>query len=259
MLEDKELRDKLSLLGQRAVFNNHTYEQRLNTLLNTIGLTKCKEILKGVSIISYADSDSIIDNILRNYIFQYYTPKELILIMEDKTRNFKKWNKIIDERDDIVLMKVPSHTSLGKALNLGIEKSKYDYISIFDSNSFYGPNYLMDMMNTFKYSKAYIAGKETIYEYVIDSNNILLKKPGREYKFTKIIGNSTFTFNKDLYTIVKFKDNFKDPYLSFIQDCVEKDFKIYSSDRFNHIYIKNIKKGKITGKTIEEKFNSLIF
>ena len=37
----------------------------------------------------------------------------------------------------------------------------------------------MDMMNTFKYSKAYIAGKETIYEYVIDSNNILLKKPGR--------------------------------------------------------------------------------
>lgn len=258
LLENKELRDKLSLLGQRRVFSNHTYEQRFNTLLNTIGLAKNSKKSKGVSIISYVDSDSIIDNILGNFVSQNYTPKELILIKGDKTKDFKKWNKVIKEHDDIVLLRVPSHPSLGTALNLGIEKSKYDYISIFDSNSFYGANYLTDMMNTFIYSKAYIAGKKTIYEYLVDNNRISLNNPEQEYRYTKSIGSSTFTFKKDLYNIVKFNDNHLNSYLSFIQNCVDKDLKIYSSDRFNHVFIKNIRGEKIIREAIEEKFKSLI-
>lgn len=258
LLENKELRDKLSLLGQRRVFNNHRYDQRFYSLLNTIGLVEDNGKLKGVSVITFIDSDTAVDNILNNFISQNYTPKELILIGEDKSMELFKRNKIFKKRDDMVILKVPSNTSLGKALNLGIVKSKYDYISIFDENSFYGANYLTDMMNTFKYSKAYIAGKETFYEYLIDSNRITLNNPEQEYRYTKSIGNSTFTFKKDLYNMVKFNDNLPNPYLSFIQNCVDKDLKIYSSDRFNHIFIKNIWGEKIVRKAIEEKFKSLI-
>lgn len=46
LIYDKELRDRISLLGQREVFNNHTYELRFKGLLNTLGLKKMKKYKK---------------------------------------------------------------------------------------------------------------------------------------------------------------------------------------------------------------------
>lgn len=258
LLNDKELRDRISLLGQREVFNNHTYEQRFKGLLNTLGLEKSEEVQEGVSVITYASSAVVLDNILENYICQNYSPKELILIVESDLINLIKKNPFIRKCNNVILLKFPNRYSIGKVFNLAVKNSKYNYISIFDENSYYAPNYLVDIINTLKYTNANITGKNTIYKYLTNTKDVILNDPKQEYKFTKYISNSTFTFKKDIYTKIKFQDNSNDPYGSFLKDCIKNGLKIYSSDRFNHVFIEVKCNEKIDRKLIEKKFNSLI-
>lgn len=257
LLRDKVLRDKLSLLGQRKVFNNHTYKEVFEKILKTIKLIEDETKNKGVSVITYINNPLFLDNTLDNYISQTYPEKELILIINNKTIDLKQWNDRIREGNNIKILEVPESFSLGKCLNLGVEKSKYDYISIFDSKSYYGLNYLVDSLNTFKYNDGYIVGKQTFFEYVKYDKSLVLVNPDCEYRFTESIASSTLTFNKDIFSEIKFREKVQHPELLFIRDYINNGYKLYSSDRFNHVLIQNFDK-QISRKNIEEKFEFII-
>lgn len=252
LLKDKEYRDRLSLLGQRKVFNDHTYEQVFKKVLNTVGLTKDEKEDKGVSIISHVNSHYLLDNILNNYSSQKYPKKELILIINNKNLELISQHNMLKGHDDIKILIIPENLTIGKCLNLGVEKSKYDYISIFDSESFYGPNYLIDMINTFKYTEAHIAGKQTIYAYTKYNENLVLVNPNYEYRFTDNISDSTLTFRKNIFQKIKFKDNSQSYINLFLRDSLEEGFKIYSSDRFNHMLIKDYNGEKLSQELVEK-------
>lgn len=258
LLKDKELRDRLSLLGQRKVFSDHTYEQIFETVLQTVGLIKNQKEVKGVSVIAYAHSPSSLYNILDNYLWQNYPKTELILIVNNKISDLKNWDNRLKQYNHINAVKNSEDFPIGKCFNSVIKKSKYDYISIFDANSYYAPNYLTDILNTFKYTDAHIAGKQTIFSYVKYEKRLFLVNPNYEYRFTNSIADSTLTFRKDIFPRIKFEDNNQYYIDSFLKSSIKEGFKIYSSDRFNHIKIKDLGSEKLPRKAIEEEFSSVI-
>ena len=125
--------------------------------------------------------------------------------------------------------------SLGECLNFAVAKSKYCIISKFDDDDYYGPNYLVDLVNAFKYTEASIVGKYSVYFNLEEHDSLVLRFPSHENRYIKYVSGSTLTFKKEIFKDVKFKDINRSEDTSFINESISKGYKVYSTDRFNHI------------------------
>lgn len=235
LLSNSNTIDTLSLLGLREVLNNHTYTHRMNTILDKINMENNQIQEQGVSVITVTNRSFSIDNILHNYLTQKYANKELIIIINKNSINLEEWKELVSFRDDISVFKLDEIKSLGECLNFAIGTSKYPFISKFDDDDYYGSNYLVDSLNAFKYTDASIVGKYSVYAYMEDSNELLLRYPGFENRYMDYVAGSTITFKKSICEKIKFKHINKSEDTLFFSECINMGYKIYSSDRFNHI------------------------
>lgn len=235
LLGDKELLDRLSLLGVREIMNNHTYRHRLCKILEILDISDKEDENEGISVITVTNRKFSLENIISNYINQNYKSKELIIIINSNSINLSIWKSFVSFRDDIRIYKIDESVSLGECLNFGVENSSYSYISKFDDDDYYGPNYLIDAINTFKYTDASIVGKYTVYGYLEDSSELVLRFPGFENRYIDYVAGSTLTFKKEIFNKIKFKHQNKSEDTLFLKEAIIHGFKIYSSDRFNHI------------------------
>ncbi len=235
LLSSKYELDKKSLLGLREVLNNHTYSHRMRTILDTLDIENNLLVKEGVSIITATNRPQSLDNILNNYLGQCYEKKELIIIINNNKVNLVEWKKMIGFHDDIKIFKLDEKYTLGECLNYAVRNSKYNYISKFDDDDYYGPNYLIDVINAFTFTDASIVGKYSVFAYMEDSKELLLRFPGNEYRYMDYVAGSTLTFKKEIFDYIQFTHRNKSEDTLFINDCINQGYKIYSSDRFNHI------------------------
>lgn len=235
LLSNSNTLDRLSLLGIREVLNSHTYSHRLNTILEILGMDYDNALEKGVSVITVTNRSFSLENILHNYLTQNYKAKELIIIINNNSIDINEWIELSSFRNDIKIFKIDDKKSLGECLNFAIEKSSHPYISKFDDDDYYGPNYLVDAMNAFKYTDAGVVGKYTVYAYMEGTNELILRYPEHENRYMDYVAGSTLTFKKEIYNKVKFRHQNKSEDTLFLKDCITFGYKIYSSDRFNHV------------------------
>ncbi|OLS03671.1 CgeB family protein [Tissierella creatinophila] len=253
LVNSKDLRDRLSLLGQREVFNNHTYGHRLKAVLDVLNLNEGRDMQEGVSVIACTKLETSVDNILNNYFSQTYPIKELIIIINNDCIDYNYWNKKLEYYRDIKLFKLSEDTSLAKCLNFGVEKSNYNYISKFEDD-YYGPNYLTDSINTFKFTNAHIVGKYSVYVYLENYETLVLQYPDLENRYMDYVNGSTLTFKKEIFNKVKFRDDSKSEETLFLEDSLKEGFKIYASDRFNYSTIKRTDLDSNSWKLTEKDF-----
>ncbi|SHE29071.1 Spore maturation protein CgeB [Tissierella praeacuta DSM 18095] len=238
LLNNKDIKDKLSVLGQREVFNHHTYRHRFNTILDKLNIKKSESENEGVSIITCTNRPLSLKNILDNYLSQSYIKKELIIIINNDFINIEDWTDIVKIYDDITIYKLSEEYSLGKCINFGIKRAKYPYVSKFDDDDYYGPNYLVDTMNAFKYTDADVVGKNTLYAYMEASKSLVLRYPNQEHQYSQYVAGSTLTMRKRIFDYLSFSDLSRGEDTKFLMDCINMGIKIYATDRFNHIVIR---------------------
>ncbi|MCM1989295.1 glycosyltransferase family protein [Oceanirhabdus seepicola] len=238
LLGTKDFRDRLSLRGQREVFNTHTYTHRLEEILNKIGF-KYKQIpMSGVSIITITNNINTLNNIVNNYTIQKYSKKELVLILNNKKIDIKEIKLKLKKYRGIRIIQAGENQSYNDYLKLGIENSQCDYISIFDSNDYYSPNFLTDLMNTFKYTDAKIAGKLSHHCFLKNNKKLMLVAPNSEYRYVNYLYSSTLVIKKELFNIIKLKTTSKENiWDDFFNQCIKNHIKLYSSDKFNYVHI----------------------
>ncbi|WP_053956179.1 glycosyltransferase family protein [Inediibacterium massiliense] len=235
LLNNKDLRDRLSILGLRTILENHTYKHRFETILDKIKFPYEKIKKAGVSIITCTNRKHCMNNIFENYARQTYPYKELILILNNNHMNYDRWIKESKKYENVTIFQIDEQKTLGECLNFAISKSKFDYISKMDDDDYYAPNYMIDMMNAFVYTDADVVGKHAYYIYLPDYNILALKFPNTENQYTPFVAGSTLTFKKKVFEKIKFithKPSGCDS--EFLLDCKKNGFKIYSTDRFNY-------------------------
>lgn len=254
LLSDSHKLDTLSLLGLREVLNHHTYSHRLNTILETIGMNQSEFSDIGVSVVTVTNRPFSLEGILHNYLTQNYVTKELIIIINNNSIDISEWKEFTSTRRDIKIYKIDDKKSLGQCLNFGIENSSYPYISKFDDDDYYGPNYLVDAMNTFKYTNAGVVGKYTVYAYMEGTNELILRYPDHENRYMDYVAGSTLTFKKEIYNNVKFRHKNKSEDTIFLNDCMSFGYKIYASDRFNHVISRRKNLSTHTWKITDTEF-----
>ncbi|NLV88496.1 MAG: glycosyltransferase, partial [Tissierellia bacterium] len=204
LLKDKELRDRLSILGIREIFTHHTYSHRFNTILDKLGIENPNIQNEGVSIITCTKRPNSLKNIISNYLSQTYPVKELIIIINKDSIDLELWKEVLKKHKDIMVYKLSEKKSLGECLNFAIEMSNHPYISKFDDDDYYGPNYLLDMMNGFKYTEADVIGKYSTYAYLESSKSLVIRYPNVEHQYATFVAGSTLTIRKDIFNDMEF-------------------------------------------------------
>ena len=255
LLEDKSLCDRLSILGQRKVFSSHTYKHRIETIFDKIGINYNKHKEPGVTIVTSTIRENQIDNVFKNFKSQNYSKKELIIILNKNDMNIDTWKNKAKQYDNVKVYKLDENNSLGTCLNFAVDKAGYDYIAKFDDDDYYGPNYLIDIMNAFKYTNADIIGKLSYFAYVENSNTLVIQFPNKENQFTNIITGATLVCSKKVFDKIKFPTKVKiGTDTEFLKSCVEQGLKIYSADRFNYVMNRRASKDKHTWKVEDTIF-----
>jgi len=256
LLENKELRDRLAHLGLRKVMKEHTYEKRLDYILNTMGIAKGKSGAKerGVSIIISTNKLEYMDNIFANYDRQEYEDKELIIILNNDRLNLGEWREKVKSHPDVTVYQIDEKETLGVCLNYGIEKAKFNYISKFDDDNYYGPAFLEDLMNAFEYTDADIVGKCAGYIYFENGDILALYGEAREHCYTHFVLGSAIIIKREVFDRVPWPtDRIWGSDTEFLRQSVKNGFKIYSADRFNYVYVRRSSQENHTWKVKDEE------
>lgn len=252
-LNNEELRDRLAVLGIREVFTNHTFKKRLKYLVEKVGISCKKDDIPGVSIITSTNRHRYMDHIFNNYERQNYSKKELIIILNNDSMPLDKWMEKAKDYENVKVFQIEEKYNLGKCLNHAIQNATFEYIAKMDDDDYYGPEYCGDILNAFMYSEADVIGKQSNYVYFEQSNILAIKAPNRENRFTKFVTGSSIFFKKKVFEKVKFSTEQKSGSDTiFLDECSKSGFKIYSTDRFNHVGIKHSSMEDHTWKISDE-------
>lgn len=124
-------------------------------------------------------------------------------------------------------------------MNYGISHSKYDVITKFDDDDYYGQKYLSDSLKAFNETKADIVGKATSYVYLKNSKVLAIISPKRENRYVKRVYGSTLFVKKEVFNKVRFSSLSKGVDTQFSKDCISNGFKIYSTNKDHYVYIRH--------------------
>lgn len=247
LVRSKELRERTVHLGQRRIWQQHTYAHRAGQVLRAAGLgnasidphsmTQTPRISALVSTIRPQQ----IAHILATVGKQTNVETELVLL----THGFE-----LDERsvraqaheagiENLILLNQPRTTSLGACLNLAAAAASGIYLTKMDDDDLYGASYLQDQAAAHRYSGSNVVGKQAHYMYLAERNATLLRFEEREHRFTDMVMGPTIFTTREMMREVPFLELGRGEDTNFLKGVVEAGATIYSADRFNFVQMRS--------------------
>lgn len=228
---------KFRLLGLRKVMLEHTYEQRLNYILSkALPTHDVKPYLPDVSIISVVRNDVEVKKAIDQFELQQYQNKTLILIDENS-----KQRKI--EKSGIKFYKLKDIKD--KTLS---EITGSQYLSLFNIDDYYGPNYLLDLALATKYTQAEVIGKSMYFE---KKKNVISIKKGKAYSPVEVLFAATSLVLKDIIYNMSIQEYITNPSFEFE--------RMLSIDPYNYcrdgVELSDIEKMDINDLALNEGFS----
>lgn len=203
-------------------------------------IKKCEGGFKMVTLIACTIRDNMMNNIFENFSRQRWKEKELIIILNNDNMKISKWREKAADYKNVTIYQLPQEKTLGDCLNFGIEKAKFDIVAKFDDDDYYSPYYLTEAMEIFNNTNAQLVGKGKSFMYFEREKLLTIRKLGTENKAGKSsLKGGTLMFKKELYPRIKFpsiKGSGEDS--SFVRICKRRNVKIYTTSRYNYVYIR---------------------
>lgn len=199
-----------------------------------------------VSIITVTKRGHFLENVFNNYERQRHKEKELIIILNNDAIDIDRWRKKAQEIETVRVFRLKSSITLGECYNFAISKAKYDYIAKFDDDDYYSAYYLQEALKGLQVSGADMVGKSTIFIYYLSNQLLTLYNDKKEFielrlkeeLYEKYLVGATFVFKKEIFQDVAFeKVNVGEDTL-FLKACFRKGFKLYSTSKYNYVYIR---------------------
>ena len=142
LLKNELYAKKVKLCALRKILSEHTYQERVAFLCKLTHNIVFHE--QKISVYSIVESMDDILKVSRSYVRQSYNSKKLYLFSEN--------SELIDNHTVFSLLDINE-----------ILKGSAAYYSYFNSNHYYGKNYLLDLLNSNKYEMASVIGKGSYY------------------------------------------------------------------------------------------------
>lgn len=238
-------------------FKNYKSNNPVNKVIKkTKEITKKnnpKQEKKGISIITVTNNDLFIDNIFNNYDRQSFKHKELVIVLNKNDLNIDKYNSKAKAYENVRIHRMDEKLSLGYCLNYAINVSVYNIVAKFDDDDYYGSKYLSSSFEVFNQTEAEVIGKASHLVYFQQSELLAIRDPNRENKYVGFVNGSTLIFRKEIFKKIQFSNISIGEDTDFCRRCKKKGIKIYSTDKYHHVYIRHKSKASHTWK-VSDKF-----
>lgn len=215
-----------------TVGNKRSY--RINTLM------QAQANLRGVSIITCTKRPAYLQNILNNYLRQDFSPKELIIVVNNNAINMENWRRQAVQYPNVKVLRIDEKIGQGACLNYAVNQAIYDYVAKFDDDDYYATAYLSNAIAALENSEAGMVGKASWFLYFEGSRTLALFAPGRENSFVDKVTGATMVIRKDIVQRIRFRNLNAGEDVQFCRDCVNNNIRIYSTDRFNFVGIRRL-------------------
>lgn len=246
LVRSKELRDRTVHLGQRNIWQNHTYAHRAEQVLNAAGIEKPASShsltsMPSISALVSTIRPNQIDHILETVGRQQNVETELVLL----THGFELDEKMLRAQareqgiENLVLLTEPRTTSLGTCLNLAANASSGIYVTKMDDDDLYGSRYLQDQAAAIRYSGASVVGKQAHYMYLADRDATLLRFEEKEHRFTDLVMGPTIFTTREQMLASPFLELGRGEDTNFLRGIAAAGGTIYSADRFNFVQMRS--------------------
>ncbi|WP_433132765.1 glycosyltransferase [Micromonospora sp. CA-240977] len=241
LLTSTELRDRKAVQGVRCVMREHSYADRVDDLLATVGFGTSPRQRPLVSIVAPTHRLGGYESIFNNVRRQTYENVELILGLHgvDEPESRIRDAAAAQSIDNLTVVRLSADLSLGSVCNELIAAASGTYVARIDDDDLYGPNYLEDQMRAFDYTEADIVGKWTRFIFLERLPALGVIFPGTEHVYGTPLCGGTLLMRRELCDVVKFADQTRGEDIRFIIDCAQQGFATYATDRFNYVYVRH--------------------
>ncbi len=234
LLKNPDIADRMVLRAQRRIFTEHTYQRRLATILETIGIP-VPATPRRVSVITCTNRPAKLENVIANYERQKFADKELVLVLNSDDFALETVRERLKTVANARVFQLPAERTLGACLNEAVDQMQYEYWTKLDDDNYYAENFIADMMLPFLYTEASIVGKYSYYSYHEGPRCLALRYPGNEHRYVTLLSGSALIVDRKVNQKLRFPELNRGEDTQFLRECVQLGYKLYSADRFNYV------------------------
>lgn len=213
-------------------------------------------ISAGVSVVTVTHRPTFMFKVYENFLRQTYSPRELIIILNNNAMNLEYWQQQAPIHESIRIFQLEEGVSLGECYNYAVTQARFPYIAKFDDDDYYAPGFLSTGIRTFDRVNAHIVGKSCRYIYFESSSTLGLHEPYPEYSYVTYVPGATMIIKREVFDKVKFPDLNAGEDNAFQDECLKQGFLIYATDRFDYVTIRRQDKDTHTFKLDDQTYMS---
>ncbi|BBO56828.1 glycosyltransferase [Cobetia sp. AM6] len=173
-----EKADKFRLAGLRKILSEHTYQARFDYILSKVTGTRHEHPLPNYTVVSLVNSVQELSNTLDNVARQQHGPVKLVVVT-GKGITISDVGVQLGQLPEGIFKECLNVASLaGRALKSFAKPGTW--LAAFNSNDYYGPNYLRDMALATRFTKVPMIGKAAYYQ--ADSQGIQQQHADQAYR-----------------------------------------------------------------------------
>ena len=234
LMRNPDLRDRMVLRAQRRIFREHTSARRVATILESIGRPQ-ETSTPRVTVITCTNRPQNLETLIANYERQAHPEKEFVLVLNSDEFSLPSVRERLATVANARVIQLPESCTLGHCLNAALDEMNLEYWSKFDDDNYYGANFLSDLLLPFEYTEASAIGKYTYYSYHGGPGCLALRYPGHEHQYVTFLSGSALIVDRRVSDEIRFPDKNRGEDTQFLNDAVERGYKLYSADRFNYV------------------------
>ncbi|MCA9104332.1 MAG: glycosyltransferase [Planctomycetales bacterium] len=242
--------------GVRAAHENHTYQHRLRTIAERVGLSPPAVSEMPLTAICVSMRPHLVEHVASQLLRQNRRPDEVIYVCHSPDFNEQEIREAFRDEIPLQVFRLPDEGFLGDGLNLAVEHATGRYLAKIDDDDFYGPNYFRDALLAMKYSGAAMVGKETFFAFVESTNQLVVRFPNKHYRYRTHIAGPTFVWDGNQTRDIPFVQRRQGTDSAFQKQLVEMGLKIFATDPFNFLMIRHADQHQHTWRVNDEEFLS---
>lgn len=230
-----ELREHMTHLAQRTIWKSHTYSQRVDTVLEDIGLGGRNRAATTVTAMVSTNRPHQLQHVIAQLAAQQDVDLEVLILTHGFTPT-------ADDRDyprkqglDVRWLEGDSELSLGECYNTLVQAATGDAIAKIDDDDLYGPHYLFDQLKAMEYTGAEVVGKAAHYVHLGAGDMTCLRFPKQELSFQHFIAGPTIMAKAQTMRDIPFAARTKGEDSQFLRDVLDAGGRIFSTDRYGYI------------------------
>lgn len=246
-------RARVAHLGQRRLWQAHTYGHRVDGILAHLGLPNGAPVsLPTVTVVASTRRPEMVDHLLASVAAQVGVDLELVVATHGFVDDGLEARARARGIERVMVVPMPVDASLGECLNAARLRASGAVLSKMDDDDRYGPNYLADLLAAMHFSEAEVVGKHCrIVELAAHDERVLVQETN-EHRYTHFVAGPTLTWRADLG--IDFAARTQGEDTDFLGRVTQAGGRIYAADRFNFVQVRSGDPRRHTWTAEDESF-----